>query len=420
MSVLFRYWVVGAAFATAIGATAVSAQTATDPEIYRQLNFFGDAYDRVRRAYVDEVADEDLIRAALNGLLGSLDPYSTFFTPTEYEEMMAGTTRPYDGLGLELTMSEGVAQVVAAIDGSPAARAGLRSKDLIVDINQSPIWGMTLNEAAAAMHGEPGTTVDLLIVRNDTEVFIASMQRESVPEPAVTSRLRGTGGYIRVPLVAAGTAEAVAAAIGGFTERLGDRLDGVVLDLRDTPSRDVQASLAVADLFIDGGDLGSIRGRDGEVVEAYSATPGDLLNGLPLIVLVGTGTAGGAELLVGAAKDSGRGILLGTATFGDGRSQTIVPVGEVGYVQLTTGYYYTPSGGQIEATGVGPEIPVEPSRVVANEPQFPRRTEASLRGALDNPTGEVEVATIGAEEDYQLARAFDLLQALALLRQSAN
>jgi carboxyl-terminal processing protease len=420
MSRLFRYGVVGAAFTAAIGVVGASAQTATDPEIYQQLNFFGDAYDRVRRAYVDEVPDEKLIHAALNALLGSLDPYSTFLTPSEYEETMAGTTPPYDGLGLELTMSEGVAQVVAAIDGSPAARAGLRPKDLIVDINQSPIWGMTLNEATAAMHGEPGTTVDLLIVRNDTEVFTASMQRESVPEPAVTSWLRGTGGYIRAPLVAEGTAEAVAAAISSFSEELGDRLGGVVLDLRSTPSRDIQASLAVANLFIDGGELGSIRGRNGVVVESYSAEPGDVLNGLPLIILVGSGTAGGTELLVGAAKDSGRGILLGTSTFGAGRSQTIVPVGDFGYVQLTTGYYYTPSGEQIEAAGVGPEISVEPSRVVASEPRFPRRTEASLRGALDNPTGETEVAVIGAEEDYQLARAFDLLQALALLRRPAN
>ena len=393
---------------------------AADARTYTQLNLFGDAYDRVRRAYVEPVADEHLIRSAINGLLAALDPDSVFMTPQAYKDLLANKVRVYDGLGPEITMSEGVARVVAPIDGGPAFTAGLRTDDLIVDINGTPVYGMNLTETIQALQGAPGTVADLVIVRQGSDAFRQAVTREAVAEPAVTARTRGNEGYIRIPYFTPGVLAQVTKAVTDLQAKLGQNFEGVVLDLRNTPGGSHEAALQVADAFLVDGLMMSIQGRAEGDSKAFTATPGDILQGRPLVVLVDGGTAGPAEILAGALKDRGRAITIGTSTFKRGSAQSLVQMGEFGYVQLTTGYYVTPKGASIQNDGIVPETIVEPARVILPEDRFPRRTEATLRGALDVPAGgRAAVQTEAAEVDYQLARAFDLLHALALVNQFA-
>ncbi len=393
---------------------------AADARTYTQLNLFGDAYDRVRRAYVEQIPDEFLVRSAINGLLAALDPDSVFLTPQAYQDLLANKVRVYDGLGLEITMSEGVARVVAPIDGGPAAVAGLRTDDLIVDINGTPVFGMNLTETIQALQGAPGTTADLVIVRQGTDAFRRAVTREAVAEPKVAARARGNGGYIRIPYFTPGVLAQLTTAVTDLQKQLGANFEGVVLDLRNTPGGSQEAALQVADAFLTEGLMMSIQGRAEGDSKTFNATPGDILKGAPLVVLVDGGTAGAAEIVAGALKDRGRAITIGMTTFKRGSAQSLVQMGELGYVQLTTGYYVTPKGASIQTDGVVPGTVVEPARVILPEDRFPRRTEATLRGALDIPAGgPAGVQAEAAEVDYQLARAFDLLHALALVNQFA-
>ncbi|MDA0653864.1 MAG: S41 family peptidase, partial [Proteobacteria bacterium] len=370
-----------AALLAAVGA-ATPAFGQAEPTAYEQLNLFGDAYDRVRRAYVEEVADDVVIRAAINGLLAALDPNSMFLSAAQYDAMMA-PDHDFDGLGIEITMSQGVAQVIAPIDDSPAAAAGLRPGDLIADINRTPIYGMTLPEAVAALRGDPGTILDLLIVREGEDAFITTAELAAVAAPTVRSRLRGSEGYVRIPYFDAGTAAAVTAAVEALVAEAGGELGGLVIDIRNSPGGSIDAGVAVADLFLQDGEIASVRGRNDQITEVFTAGAGELLAGKPIVLLADRGTAGAAEILTGALKDHARAIVVGTPTFGMGSRQTIVPMGAAGFVQLTTGHFYTPSGFSIHGAGIAPEVEVVPSRVIVQESRFPRRTEATLRGALD-------------------------------------
>lgn len=410
--------------ATATVLAAVGAATPAlgqaEPTAYEQLNLFGDAYDRVRRAYVEEIADDVVIRAAINGLLAALDPNSMLLSADQYNAMTT-SKRDFDGLGIEITMSQGVAQVIAPLDDSPAAAAGLRPGDLIVDVNRTPIYGMTLPEAVAALRGDPGTSLDLLIVREGEDAFITTAELAAVAAPTVRSRLRGREGYLRIPFFDDGTAAAVTAAVESLVADAGGNLGGLVIDLRNTPGGSIDAGVAVADLFLQSGEIASVRGRNDQITEVFTAGAGEILAGLPIVLLADRGTAGAAEILTGALKDHARAIVVGTPTFGMGSRQTVVPMGGAGFVQLTTGYFFTPSGASIHGEGVAPEVEVVPSRVVVQESRFPRRTEATLRGALDVPDeNAADVAELSIEDDYQLARALDLLHAMSLADQAAD
>ena len=401
--------------------TMLAADTlAADAKTYSQLNLFGDAYDRVRRAYVEKVPDEFLVRSAINGLLAALDPESMFLTPQEYKDLAENKVRAYDGLGLELTMSEGVARVIAPIDGGPAALAGLRTDDLIVDVSGTPVFGLTLAETIEIMQGQPGTKVDLVVVRQGQDPFRLALTRVSVPEPAVTWRTRGNEAYIRIPYFTPTVVAQVTKAVQELNTKLGDKLEGVILDVRGTPGGSYEAAIALADAFLGEGPIVSIKGRAEGDSKTFNAAPGDILSGAPMVVVIDGGTAGPAEIFAGALKDRTRAIALGTTTFKKGSAQSVVQMGELGYVQLTTGFYLTPGGHSIQTEGIVPETVVEPAKVILPEDRFPRRTEANLRGALDIPAGGMTTQEIEAAElDYQLARAFDLLHALALVRQFA-
>ena len=398
---------------------------AADPKTYEVLNLFGDAFDRVRSAYVEEVADEALIGAAIDGMLAALDPLSRFYTPEQYAALQTQTIRTYDGLGLAVTMDGGVAMIIAAIDGGPGDRLGLMPGDLIVEINTTPVFGMTLDQTIADLIGTPGTMVDLTMVRPGSDPFLASMVQESVAVPEISFSTQDTTGYVRVPLFTDTSAADVSNAIAAIRQDLGDGLEGLVLDLRNNPGGAFDQAVEIADLFMDGGDIVTSRGNSDEDTQDWVADAGDLLDGLPIVLLVNGGSAAAAEVVAGAFKSSSRAILLGENTFGKGSAQTIVPMGDFGFVQLTTSHYYTPSGVSIDDAGIAPEIVVEPSLVILQTRNFPRRTEADLRGALDVPeeggdeVAEEEVAIDDETPDYQLVRAFDLLHALALLNQQA-
>ena len=415
---------VGSAAALALLASPALGQAAT-PKTYEVLNLFGDAFDRVRGAYVEEIADEQLIGAAINGMLAALDPLSRFLTPDEYDAIQSRDSRTYDSLGLEITMDGGVAMIIAAIDGSPGDRLGLRPGDLIIEVSSTPVFGMTLNEAIEIMQGEPGTMVDLTMVREGADPFLASMIRETVAEPSLSFRTEGVGGYVRIPFFTDDTGADLTAAVTEMTADLGGALEGVILDLRDTPGGLFESAITVADLFLDGGDIVTAQGKTEADAQLFSATAGDIGGGLPLVVLIDGGSAAASEIVAGALKDNGRAILLGETTFGKGSAQTIVPMGDFGYVELTTSYYYTPSGRSIDDEGIAPEIVVEPALVIVEQRNFPRRTEADLRGALDVPAQDDQAAAAEEEieeaaPDYQLARAFDLLHALALVSKFAD
>ena len=417
-------WLGGLAFAAGLLAVP-SGGIAADPKTYEVLSLFGDAYDRVRRAYVDEVADDKLIEAAINGLLSALDPNSTFLTTASYEALQQRGGRTYDGLGLEITMSQGVAEVVAPLDFGPAARMGLLPGDLIIEVDRTPIYGMTLSEAIETLQGSAGSLADLIVYREGADPFLVTLERQSIDAPHLRYVVRGSEGYIRVPLFTDQTATELREALAAMQEEADGRLRGIVLDLRNTPGGSVEAALAVVDEFLTGGEVATTRGRNQTIAEVFSAGPGDVLDGRPIVVLVDGGTAGAAEVAAGALHDRKRAMLLGTRTFGMGSAQSLVQMGNYGYVRLTTAYYHTPSGGAIEGSGITPEVVVEPSRFVLQEERFPRRREASLRGALDNPNADGGEEVIAAAddldpEDYQLARGFELLHALALVSEGRN
>ena len=423
MKMLRNSLTAGAAALALLSTPALSQ--AADPKTYEVLNLFGDAIDRVRSAYVEEVADEALIGAAIDGLLAALDPLSRFLTPEQYAAMQEQDTRTYDGLGLEVTMDGGVAMIIAAIDGGPGDRLGLMPGDLIVEIDTTPVYGMTLDQTINVLIGTPGTMVDLTMVRPGTDPFLASMVREIVAVPRLSHTAQAVTGYVRVPLFTDDTAADLAAAIAAIQQDVGDGFEGIVLDLRDNPGGSFDQAIEVADLFLDGGEIVSSRGKSDDDSQNWVADAGDILNGMPIVLLVNGGTAAASEIVAGALKSNARAILLGETTFGKGSAQTIVPMGDFGFVQLTTSYYYTPDGVSIDAAGIEPEIVVEPSLVILQTRNFPRRTEADLRGALDVPEeggddlAEEEAEAEDATPDYQLARAFDLLHALALLNQRA-
>lgn len=414
-----RVAVVGVAVAVGL---CFGAQLAhgVDTKTYGLLNLFGDTYDRVKRSYVEAVPDEKLVRAALNGLLAALDPESTFLTPSDYKALQEHRGHVYDSLGLVITMQDGEARVIAPLDNTPAARAGLQPGDLIVDISGTPVFGMTLTETIQSLQGAPGSTVDLILVRPGVDPFLVTLTRETVAEPKLTYRLVGGEGYVRIPMFTDTTPAELAAAIDKMRGQAGVNFEGVVLDLRDTPGGPLDAALKVADAFIETGKMVETRGRGDADVKAYTATAGDILKGLPVVVVVDGGTASVAEVVTAALQDRNRGIVVGSKTFGKGSVQTLVPMGDAGYVQLTTATYFTPAGKSINE-GVLPGTLVEQARLVLPQSQFPRRTEATLKGALDIPAGGPGGGTAPVERtdpnDYQLTRAFDLLHALSVVHQ---
>ena len=397
-----------------------------DSETYRQLNLFGEVFERVRVDYVEEVSDSQLIESAINGMLTSLDPHSSFLNEKKFQDMQVQTKGEFGGLGIEVTMESGLVRVVSPIDDTPAFRAGIKTGDLISQLDGEPVLGLTLAEAVDRMRGRVGTDIKLTIHREDQESFDVTITRAIIRIQSVRSRIEKDIGYVRITTFNEQANNGLKKAMKEFKEELGEKLKGIVLDLRNNPGGLLDQAVAVADSFLERGEVVSTRGRHDDDDHRYNAHPGDLADGLPIVVLINGGSASASEIVAGALQDHDRAIIMGTRSFGKGSVQTIIPMGSLGAVRLTTALYYTPSGVSIQAKGIEPGIMVEQARVELIDGGI-RRREENLRGALENgnvkPTGAkmetpAEPSPEGAEEssleDYQLARALDLLHGIAL------
>lgn len=397
-------------------------------ETYRQLNLFGDIFERVRADYVEEVSDETLIEAAVNGMLTSLDPHSSYLSPKNFRDMQTQTRGEFGGLGIEVTMENGYVKVVSPIDDTPAFRAGLKSGDLITHLDEEPVQGLTLSEAVEKMRGKVGSDLKLTIRRTGREPFEVTVTRDIIKIRSVRSRMEGDDiAYVRITSFSEQTTSGMERALNRLKEEAGGKLKGVVLDLRNNPGGLLDQSVKISDAFLNQGEIVSTRSRRADEGQRFNAKPGDITDGLPIVILVNGGSASASEIVAGALQDHRRAIVLGTRTFGKGSVQTIIPLTGHGAIRLTTARYYTPSGRSIQAKGIDPDIVVEQSRIEKiDQPQ--RRREENLRGRLDNPGGgnDNDSNAVQAEEgettpvDYQLSRALDLLRGLALYGKRAS
>ena len=398
-------------------------------DTYRQLKLFSDVFERVRADYVEEVTDQELIEYAIQGMLSTLDPHSSFLNADSFGDMRVQTKGEFGGLGIEVTMENGFVKVVSPIDDTPAFRAGVKPGDFITHLDGEPILGLTLNEAVEKMRGPVNTDLTVTIRREDVEPFDLTITRDVIKIQSVRNRVEDNVGYIRITTFNQQTMPGLERAISEIKAEAGSELRGYVLDLRNNPGGLLDQAVEVSDAFIEQGELVSTRGREVDDSQRFNAKPGDLADGLPVIVLINGGSASASEIVAGALQDHRRAIVMGTKSFGKGSVQTIIPLGVNGAMRLTTARYFTPSGRSIQALGIDPDIVVEQATVEQAEARGPGRREADLRGALENPNDENGVGTESegeeeshslsetTEQDYQLARAFDLLRGLALYNQ---
>jgi carboxyl-terminal processing protease len=421
VAVLAVFLISGSAFAQEKEAPANNVET------YRLLDLFGEVFERVRSGYVEAPTDQELIESAIAGMLTSLDPHSSYLSAKSFQDMQVQTRGEFGGLGIEVTMDAGLVKVVSPIDGTPAHRAGLKPGDFISHLEGKPILGLTLAEAVEKMRGKVGTDLRLTIRRKGNKAFDVTVTRAVIQIRSVRSRMEGDIGYLRITSFNEQADKGSIKAIAKFKKNAGDKLKGLVLDLRNNPGGLLDQSVKISDLFLDKGEIVSTRSRRPEDTQRFNAHTGDLMNGLPVIVLINGGSASASEIVAGALQDHGRAILLGTKTFGKGSVQTIMPLSGHGAMRLTTARYYTPSGRSIQAVGIEPDIKVEQARIETLAAQQTRR-EADLKGALKNEEkaakkeGEktAEEKAKKKPEDYQLARALDLLRGLSLFNKTAG
>ena len=414
-----------AAFAAGVSLQPVQQVLAQagSADSFRQLKLFGDVYERVRAEYVEEVSEKQLIEAAINGMLTSLDPHSSYLDTAKYRDMQVETRGEFGGLGIEVTMENGLVKVVSPIDDTPASKAGVQPGDLITHIDGEPVMGLSLSEAVEKMRGPVDSKIDLRLLRKGKEEpFDVSLNRAVIKISPVRARVEGDVAYVRLTTFNEQTASEMTEKLGEITAKIGDKLTGIVLDLRNNPGGLLDQAVAVADAFIDKGEIVSTRGRRPDSVQRFNARPGDIAEGIPMVVLINGGSASASEIVAGALQDQRRAIVMGTQSFGKGSVQTIMPLSGEGAIRLTTARYYTPAGTSIQAKGITPDIEVHQANVEQLDDE-PGRREADLRGRLQNeqaPQGEASTAQppeMGEPvdgKDYQLARALDLLRGISL------
>ena len=406
---------------------------AKNSETYRQLTLFGDVFQRVREAYVEDVTDKDLIKSAINGMLANLDPHSSFMGDDDFQDMQVQTKGAFGGLGIEVTMEDGFVKVVSPIDDTPADKANIQPGDLIIGIDNEGVYGLTLDEAVEKLRGKIGDPVNITIRRGKNDPFEVKIIRDEIKISSVKSEVFDNIGYIRLTTFSQQTTPGLVKAVQGFKKDLGDKLQGVVLDLRNNPGGLLSEAISVSDSFLELGEIVSTRGRNGNDSTHHYSRPGDIINGLPLVVLINSGSASASEIVAGALKDHKRAVLLGTRSFGKGSVQTVIPLPGHGAMRLTTARYYTPSGISIQAKGISPDIEVKVAKI---EPiDFGIVREEDIRGALDKKEKEnsteiddnitdiseiSEETSLGSELDvtektqdeidFQLSRALDLIR----------
>ncbi|ATG48517.1 S41 family peptidase [Celeribacter ethanolicus] len=423
----------GTLISTQFAGPLLAQEAEKTTNVYEQLDLFGDVFERIRAQYVEEVDAEDLIEAAINGMLSSLDPHSSYLSPKDAADMRVQTSGSFGGLGIEVTQEEGFVKVVAPMDGTPADIAGVEAGDYITAVDGKSIMGMTLDDAVELMRGPVGSEIIVTLVRAGVDdPFDVSIIRDTIKLTAVRSRVEGKSIVLRVTTFNDQTYPNLEQGLKDGIEELGgiENVDGIVVDLRNNPGGLLDQAIKVSDAFLDEGEIVSTRGRNPEDSTRVNATPGDLAQGKPVVVLINGGSASASEIVSGALQDHHRAVVVGTKSFGKGSVQTVMPLRSDGAMRLTTARYYTPSGRSIQALGISPDIVVDqpPRQPEATEgedtPKF--RSEADLRGALNNDSltederAKIEEERAAAEEaaklrdeDFQLAYAIDLLKGLS-------
>ena len=398
-----------------------------EKEIYKQLNLFGEAFEKIKNNYVEEVDVKELIEAAIEGMLSSLDPHSTYLNSDELNELKIQTKGEFGGLGIEVTIEEGFVKVIAPIDDTPASKAGIVSGDLITHIDGDSILGMSLSDAVSLMRGKVGSKIKLTIRRNRTETINIEIIRDIIELKSVKFRLENGVGYIRLSSFNQKVDEEIKDAIKKIEKQAGDKILGYVLDLRNNPGGLLDQAVNVTDIFLPQGEIVSTRGRNKNDGSRFNAGKKDMISGLPLVVLINQGSASASEIVAGALQDHKRAIIMGTKSFGKGSVQTILPSGDNVAIKLTTARYYTPSGKSIQQTGIDPDILVEQSEIKSIENNSQARKESDLRKAIkneqinnsDNEAEEKETNNVKSD-DYQLSRALDLIYALSINIDNTN
>ncbi len=419
-------------------AAPVLAQSSSErSSVYEQLDLFGDIFERIRSQYVDEVDEAELIEAAINGMLTSLDPHSSYMSPKAAADMRVQTRGEFGGLGIEVTQQDGFVKVVSPIDGTPADAAGIEAGDFITHVDGETVLGLTLNQAVEMMRGPVGSEIIITVVREgEDEPFDVSIIRDTIKLTAVRSRVEGSSVVLRITTFNDQTYPNLSDGIAKQVEELGgiDNVNGFVLDLRNNPGGLLSQAIRVSDAFLEKGEIVSTRGRNPQDGDRFNASPDDLAEGKPIVVLINGGSASASEIVAGALQDHRRAVVVGTRSFGKGSVQTVMPLGGDGAMRLTTARYYTPSGRSIQALGVSPDIIVEQPRREDNEKAededgtSQRRSEADLRGSLLNDSlsdeeieqieadqAEAEMAAKLRNDDFQLSYAIDLLKGMTAL-----
>ncbi|MEC7745054.1 MAG: S41 family peptidase [Pseudomonadota bacterium] len=404
-------------------------------ETYEYLDLFGQIFDRVRSQYVDNVTDEELIEKAIDGMLTGLDPHSGYMDEEVWEEMQMDTQGKFGGLGIEITMEEGFVKVISPIEDTPAYKAGVLAGDFIIQIDDAPVFGLTLSEAVELMRGEKGDPITITISREGVEPFEVNIIRDIIKIQSVKYEIFDNVGYLRITSFTEQTESGLIKYIKKIKEELDNKQIGFVLDLRSNPGGLLKQSVKVSDIFLEQGEIVSTRGRNKEDILRYRAKKGDRINGQPLIVLINGGSASASEIVAGALQDHKRAIIVGTKSFGKGSVQTIIPFKKSGNnksttgIRLTTARYYTPSGESIQGKGIMPDIIIEQGTFESKE--FKRYSEADLKDSLDNEdnenkndensdTDEETEEKNRLDTDYQLARAVDLIQGIGIYQETLS
>ena len=422
----------GVLLSTQVAGPLLAQEADRNSSVYEQLDLFGDIFDRIRQNYVQDVDEAELIEAAINGMLTSLDPHSSYISASDFEDMQVQTRGEFGGLGIEVTQEDGFVRVITPMDGTPAMEAGVEAGDFITAVDGEALLGLTLEQSVDLMRGPVGSDIVITIVREDeVEPFDVTITRDRIQLTAVRARLEGDTAILRVSTFSDQTFPNLREGLLGLIDEVGglENMNGVVLDLRNNPGGLLNQAIRVSDAFLEQGEIVSTRGREPQDGERYNATPGDMIEGLPLVVLINGGSASASEIVAGALQDHRRAVVVGTNSFGKGSVQSVMPLAGDGAMRLTTSLYYTPSGRSIQALGVAPDIIVEQrDPIELEEDDRPSRTEADLRGSIENSSltedelnqlleerEEAEAAAALRNDDYQLAYAIDILTGLNAL-----
>ncbi len=428
----------GALLSTQVAAPLMAEETKRNETVYQQLDLFGDIFEKIRQDYVEPVDSKKLIEAAINGMLSSLDPHSSYLPPSDYSDMRVQTRGSFGGLGIEVTQEDGFVKVVSPMDGTPAAEAGIKSGDFITAVDGESLMGIPLDQAVDKMRGPVGSDITVTIVREgEQDPFDVTLTRDTIKLTAVKGRHDGDTVILRITTFNDQTFPNLESSIKEQVKEVGgmDKVDGFIVDLRNNPGGLLTQAIKTADAFLDKGEIVSTRGRNPQDSERFNATAGDMADGKPIVVLINGGSASASEIVTGALQDHHRAIVVGTKSFGKGSVQTVMPIQGEGAMRLTTARYYTPSGRSIQSLGIAPDVvvpqPDQPkSEDKAAEGDNARKmtSEADLKGAITNDSmtedekqqaederAKAEEAAKRRMEDFQMSYAIDLIKGLSAI-----